>query len=133
MFTVSGIVLTNDPALLYTVSVWVYIMFWAKTRPVFDAATDFGEMWPLIVLMIDSRRWSVGGPGASRPSGETLVRGEPCERAAAAVGVVDPLDPNNAIASPVTPMSVASPSSVRRNLTWRLSFVGARRFPVDTG
>ena len=54
--TVSGIVFTSAPRLLYTVIVCVYIMFCANTSPVFDDATDFGEMWPEIVVSSDSRR-----------------------------------------------------------------------------
>jgi len=55
------------------VTVWVYIMFWAKTSPVSEASTDFGEMWPLIVLMSTRCRSSAGGPGGIRLFGGTVV------------------------------------------------------------
>src|SRR5256885_13330328 len=47
--TASGIVFTSAPSRSYTLIVWRYIMFWANTRPVPDAVTDFGEMGPPIV------------------------------------------------------------------------------------
>jgi hypothetical protein len=48
-------------------------MFWAKTRPVPDASTDFGEMFPPIVSTSVSRRRSEGLPGGTRCNGEVVV------------------------------------------------------------
>jgi hypothetical protein len=66
-------VLTNAPALLYTVTVWRYIMFWANTRPAPDASTDFGEMGPPMVWMSASLLRSVGGPGGTTCEGKIVV------------------------------------------------------------
>jgi hypothetical protein len=48
---------------LYTVIVCRYIMFWAKTRPVCVATTDFGEMEPRMTAR--RRRRSVSEAGAT--------------------------------------------------------------------
>ena len=41
-------VASSSPSGRYAVRVWVYIMFWATTRPLGEATTDFGEMSPVI-------------------------------------------------------------------------------------
>ena len=41
-------------------TVCVYIMFWAKTRPRPEETTDFGEMWPVIVFMKRRRVFELG-------------------------------------------------------------------------
>src|SRR5579871_290403 len=73
MSTVSGMVFTSRPALLYTVTECRYIMFCAKTRPVLEASTDLGEMGPPIVSMSVRRRSSDGGPAGTRWEGGTVV------------------------------------------------------------
>ena len=47
-------------------------MFWAKTRPVSEASTDFGEIGPPIVFTSDIVRWSVGGPGGTWWNGDVV-------------------------------------------------------------
>jgi hypothetical protein len=73
MSTVSGMVVTAFPELSYTVTVWRYIMFCAKTRPVSEAATDLGEIGPPMVWMRLILRTSDGGPAGIRLKGETVV------------------------------------------------------------
>ena len=65
-FTESGIVAFSFMVRAsYTVMVCVYIMFWAVTSPLPDAATDFGEICPVIVARRFSRPCTAGGPVAA--------------------------------------------------------------------
>jgi hypothetical protein len=48
-------------------------MFWAKTSPVSEASTDFGEMFPPMVAMSVSRRRSEGFPGGTWWKGDVVV------------------------------------------------------------
>src|SRR5512139_917178 len=41
-------VLSRSPEASNTDTVWVYIMFWAKTSPLLEASTDFGDICPVI-------------------------------------------------------------------------------------
>ncbi len=59
----SGIVAFSRRRLAsYTVTECRYIMFWAKTSPVPEAATDFGEIAPPKVVFSESRPRLDGGP-----------------------------------------------------------------------
>src|SRR5947209_4660405 len=91
--TESGIVPTRWPSLAYTVTVWRYIMFCAKTSPWPVALTDLGEMAPRIVLARVSRRVSECGAGLAGvavvpAAGAVLLPGSACGEIAWAAGVV---------------------------------------------
>ncbi len=63
--TPSGIVFTSVPSWSYTVTVCVYIMFCANTRPVPVAITDLGEMSPVIVATCVGVKSRAGSWGAA--------------------------------------------------------------------
>src|SRR4029078_12444054 len=61
--TASGIVRRSEPSRSYTVTECWYSMFCANARQAPDAATDFGEMAPVIVRTKTSRKSSAGSCG----------------------------------------------------------------------
>src|SRR6478609_6122611 len=126
-------VASSSPSGRYAVSVWVYIMFWATTRPLGDATTDFGEMSPVIrsrrtrdVVSEAGRAGAVvGEPVGEAVRGAMLVSvgtrvgpGAPTEGwGGAAVGSAAPPPTTPRWTPPATRVAAAAPRAIRRRRT----------------
>ena len=120
--TVSGIVVFNRRRLAsYTVTECRYIMFWAKTSPVPEAATDLGEMAPPKVVFSERRPRSDGGPvtGAGPVVAGAVVQPGPVVATAGIVAAAAGDSPSDEPEQPTaeTAASSASPAATPALIT----------------
>ena len=146
-------VATSSPSGRYAVTVCVYIMFCAVTRPVGDATTDLGEIEPVIRSRRTSSVVADGGPdrgvaGAVRVAGGDVAGplvvarvgvadGEAVGVLAAAADVPGSSSEHEASTAPVTSSTTAAATVPatrrRRTAAWSVGRAGMVRWPIRSG